>query len=400
MQTSIRALGALNFFMADVRDGLGPFLGVYLQSQQWSPGQIGIVMTIGGLAGVAATTPAGVLVDRSRAKRSIVVVSALAIVLASLVMLFVPALWMTAGAQVVNGIAAALLGPAIAGITLGLVRQSGFAHQLGRNEALNHAGNVASALLAGVFGYVFGIGAVFVVMSAMALAAIVATWFIDPAKIDYAAARGGTSEGKASGFSVLLTCAPLLVVAATMLLFHLGNAAMLPLLGQAMVAAEGGDPSATTGATIVIAQIVMVPVALLAARMAVRQGYWNLFLLALIALPIRCAVAAALPGMTGLVLVQILDGVGAGLLGVAVPGLVARILDGTGHVNAGLGAVMTMQGIGAALSPALGGVVAEKFGYQAAFVALGIFAALALVVWLAARPLTSHACSGGTIMPA
>ena len=53
MASSILALNALNFFMADVRDGLGPFLGVFLQQRHWSPGEIGIVMTIGGLAGMA-----------------------------------------------------------------------------------------------------------------------------------------------------------------------------------------------------------------------------------------------------------------------------------------------------------------------------------------------------------
>jgi MFS family permease len=95
-------------------------------------------------------------------------------------------------------------------------------------------------------------------------------------------------------------------------------------------------------------------------------------------------------GPIGLVPVQVLDGVGAGLLGVAVPGLVARILAGTGHVNAGLGTVMTMQGIGAALSPALGGFVAEKLGYAASFMVLGAVALVALVLWLATRRMTAQ----------
>jgi MFS family permease len=85
-----------------------------------------------------------------------------------------------------------------------------------------------------------------------------------------------------------------------------------------------------------------------------------------------------------------LDGVGAGLLGVAVPGLVARILSGTGHVNAGLGAVMTMQGVGAALSPALGGYVAEKLGYASSFLVLGAVALVALVLWTVTRPITAE----------
>src|SRR5262249_39655779 len=154
-------------------------------------------------------------------------------------------------------------------------------------------------------------------------------------------------------------------------LFHLGNAAMLPLLGQSLVAQGAGDPSAYTGATIVVAQLTMVPMAILAARLAQTRGYWIVFVLALSALPIRGVTAALAGGPLGLVPVQVLDGVGAGLLGVAVPGLVARLLSGTGHVNAGLGAVMMLQSVGAGLSPALAGLVAEAFGYGTAFLVLG-----------------------------
>jgi MFS family permease len=392
MSGSQPALNALNFFMADVRDGLGPFLGVYLQSEQWSPSEIGLVMTVGGLVGMAATAPLGALVDRIEAKRALVAASAVVTVMASMVILFAPGFLNTAVAQGINGVAGAAIGPAIAGITLGLVGQSGYAHQIGRNEAFNHAGNVAAAVLAGVLGYAFGIGAVFVVMAAMAMASLVATFFVDPAKIDHRAARGlpaAGHDGQASGWSTLVTSKPLLVLAATLLLFHLGNAAMLPLLGQALVS-RGGDPSAYTGATVVVAQLTMVPMAILAARLAETRGYWVVFVLALLALPVRGAVAGLVTDPAGLVPVQVLDGVGAGLLGVAVPGLVARILSGTGHVNAGLGAVMAIQGIGAALSPTLGGYVAERLGYATAFLVLGAVALIALLLWIATRAMTAR----------
>ena len=392
MTGSQPALSALNFFMADVRDGLGPFLGVYLQSEKWSPSKIGLVMTIGALVGMAATAPLGALVDRIKAKRAMVVVSAIITVLASMVILFAPGFVNTVVAQGINGVAGAAIAPAIAGITLGLVGQKGYAHQVGHNEAFNHAGNVTAAVLAGGFGYFFGIGAVFVVMAAMALASLAATWFIGPNKIDHRVARGlpdTKDDGHASGWSTLATSKPLLVLAATLLLFHLGNAAMLPLLGQAL-AARGGDPSAYTSATIVVAQLTMVPMAIGAARLAETRGYWIVFLLALLALPVRGAIAALVTGPLGLGPVQVLDGVGAGLLGVAVPGLVVRILSGTGHVNAGLGAVMTMQGVGAALSPALGGYVAERLGYPASFLVLGSVALVALLLWVVTRPMTAE----------
>lgn len=175
------------------------------------------------------------------------------------------------------------------------------------------------------------------------------------------------------------------MLAITMMLFHLGNAAMLPLLGQAVVARGQADPSAFTAATIVVAQLVMIPVALLAGRYAERHGYGWLVTVALAALPLRGAVAALWPSPWAVIPVQVLDGVGAGLLGVALPGLVERSMRGSGHVNGGLGAVMTIQGIGASLSPALGGWVAHRFGYGTAFGLLGAASASALVVFVLAK---------------
>ena len=385
--------------MADVQAGLGPFLGVYLQARHWPPAEIGIVMTIGGISAMVAATPLGALVDQVRWKRAIVIIAAIAITLASIAILPRQGFALVAATQVVMGIAAAAIGPAIAAITLGLVRQQGFAHQLGRNQAYNHAGNVAAAALAGGCGYIFGLGAVFVVLAVTAALSVVSALRIDANEIDHRAARGAAAPdgGRIAGFAVLVQSKPLIVLGATLTLFHLGNAAMLPLLGQALVAHGDGDASAFTGATIVIAQTTMVPVALLAARLAEQKGYWLIFLLALIALPIRGIVASLVTSPWGLGPVQILDGVGAGILGVAVPGLVARLLSGTGHVNAGLGAVMTLQGIGAALSTTVGGIIAQRLGYSASFLALGAIAGLALILWIAARSLTVGACAGHAV---
>lgn len=205
MTRSLAALEALNFFMADIRDGLGPFLGVYLQGKGWSPAEIGTVMTIGGLATVFATAPAGALVDKVRAKRAIMVVSAVVTVIVSFAILAFPGFPLTALTQVASGVTGAIIPAAIAGITLGIVRQKGFPHQLGRNEAYNHAGNLAAAVLAGVFGYLFGIEAVFYVMAAMALGSVVSTALIDPKDIDHDAARG-LSEDKPSAGSISRCC--------------------------------------------------------------------------------------------------------------------------------------------------------------------------------------------------
>lgn len=392
----LAALAALNLFLADVRDGVGPFLGVFLQEKGWGPAEIGLVMTLGGLVGMAATMPMGALVDASRAKRAIIVIGSAAILAASLTILAIPQFAAVAVAQAVNGVAAAALLPAIAGLTLGLVGPAGFDHQLGRNEAFNHAGNILAAVLAGVLGWWFGLPAVFALLGAMALLGALSALAIPAAAIDHEAARGGSGAVAGEGHESVgkLLREPALVTAAiTFGLFHLGNAAMLPLFGQAMVATAGADPSGLTAATVVVAQGTMIPMALVAAWLGQRSGYRLVLLLALAALPIRGVIAAAAVhygAAWALIPVQMLDGVGAGLLGVATPGLVARILAGSGRFNLGLGFAMTAQGIGASLSTLLGGVVAQRLGYPAAFLALGGVAVLAAGAYLIGG------CPGGT----
>ena len=385
---SLRALNAVNFFLADVRDGLGPFLGVFLIGQGWGTETIGLVMTVGGIAGMLATTPLGILADATRAKRFVIGLCAALVVAASLLILFAPTVGWVAASQVATGIAGAAIGPALAGLTLGLVGQAGLAHQLGRNEAWNHGGNVVAAALAGLLGYRWGLPAVFALMTAMALGSIASVLLVRPEDIDHDTARGleragdGAAEAPSS-FAVLLRCPPLLVLAGTLMLFHFGNGALLPLLGQQVASDGSADPAVYTAATIIIAQLTMIPVALGAARTAERHGYFVVMLAALIALPVRAVLAALWASPWAVVPVQVLDGVGAGLRGVAVPGLVARILRGTGHVNAGLGAVMTVQGVGASLSPLVAGWIAARYGFTAAYLSLGAMAALALVAWMA-----------------
>ena len=131
----------------------------------------------------------------------------------------------------------------------------------------------------------------------------------------------------------------------------------------------------------------MIVAALAAMRLAETQGYWLVLLISFLALPIRGVFAAYVISKWGIYPVQILDGVGAGLQSVATPGLVARILNGTGRVNVGQGAVMTMQGLGAALSPIIGGWTAQALGYPFAFLMLGGFALASVALWLGFAPL-------------
>ena len=305
--------------------------------------------------------------------------------------------WLVAMSQVATAIAGAAIGPAVAGITLGIVRQAGFNRQNGHNQALNHAGNMTGAALSGLLGWQFGFAAVFWLAAAFGILSIASVLMIPSAAIDDDEARGlhrdSKDDGKVGGITVLLECKPLLVLAAALACFHLGNAAMLPLYGMAVVSTKQGDPAGFVAITIVVAQGVMILASLIAMRLAEKQGFWLVLLISFIALPIRGIVAATLISRWGVYPVQVLDGIGAGLQSVAVPGLVARILDGTGRVNVGQGAVMSMQGLGASLSPAIGGWLAQEIGYSAMFLVLGSFALGSIALWLGFASVLRPACA-------
>ena len=281
-------------------------------------------------------------------------------------------------------------GHAISGLTLGLAGQAHLPAQLGRNEAWNHAGNAASAVLGGAVGWFYGIGGVLLVMAGMGLLSLLAVRGIQPQHIDYAAARGLETAERArmagpvpSRLSLLFGDKALLCTGGIMLFFHLGNAAMLPLLGQSAVAHFDVDPAVYTACTVLVAQGTMILTALWAAWLAPRRGYGPALFCALIALPIRGLIAGFWQSPWNIVPVQILDGVGAGIMGVVTPGMVALLLRGSGHINLGLGMVMTLQGIGAAFSSTWGGVVAGRYGYSMAFLALAVAPCVALLLLLA-----------------
>jgi len=379
-------LDLTNFFLADVRDGMGPFLATFLTEKGgWDPARIGLVMTLSGLAEVVVQGPAGALVDRVRGKRWLIVAGSVAIALSCLGLLLTQEfVWVLLG-QMVARAAAAVIGPALAGITLGMVGPTGMASRLGRNEAWNHAGNLTAAGGAGLLALELGIDAVFALLAAMTIGAILSVASIPASAIDPRLARGLGRETDTAPASVWQTLRDpvLLGFAVTLALFHLGNGAMLPLLGQRLALADPERATTWMSACIVVAQLTMIGVALLAGRAAERYGHRWLVVVALAVLPVRGILAAWSADPWMLLPVQVLDGVGAGILGVVVPLIVADLTFGSGRFNTALGAVMTVQHLGGALSGVFGGTLAASQGWATAFLLLGVPPLVALGVFVA-----------------
>ena len=399
-----RALDALNFFLADVRDGLGPYLAIYLVAVRgpthgWNEATAGLVLTIAGIVGLLAQTPAGWLLDRSTRKPAIVIAAALVVTLGSVSLPFVHGFGPVAVTQSLAAAAGALFAPAIAAITLGLFGAHAFSARVGRNEAFNHAGNAVSAALAGVLAWRFGPVVVFYLMAGLTVASVSAALRIDSRQIDDAVARGldcapesiDTDCDPSPSWRVLLEQKALLLFAALAFLFHLANAAMLTSVSQLLARTVGKDQATSlTAACIVAAQLVMVPMALLVGRKAEVWGRKPLFLLAFAVLAARGALYTLSRDPWWLVAVQALDGVGAGIYGALFPIVVADLTRGSGRFNVAQGAVATAQGLGAALSATLAGTIIVSAGYAPTFLTLAAIAGGGLALYALAMPETRN----------
>jgi predicted MFS family arabinose efflux permease len=391
-----RALDALNFFLADVQGGLGPYLAVYLLTvRHWDEARIGIVMSAAGIAGIVAQAPAGGLVDTLRAKRALIAIATAAVTGLAMALAVLSGFWGVAIVQAATGICGAVFGPAIGAASLGIVGHRAFAARNGRNEAFNHAGNAFAAAAAGIAAWEFGPVAVFFLLAGMAVASLASVLAIPANAIDHEVARGlpdgkQQGHGQPSGFAVLLSSRPLLIFTICVVLFHLANAAMLPLVGQKLALQNKNFGTAAMSACILSAQLVMVPMAILVGRKADDWGRKKLFLAGFLILPIRGALYTLSDDPAWLIGVQLLDGIGAGLFGALFPLIVADLTWGTGRFNVTRGAVQAAQGIGASLSTTIAGLIVVADGYSFVFLALAAIAVAGLVLFWLAMPETRN----------
>ena len=163
---------------------------------------------------------------------------------------------------------------------------------------------------------------------------------------------------------------------------------MLPLVGEKVTLGQSRGASALMSACIIAAQVVMVPVAVLASRFAESWGRKPVFLIGLAVLPVRGFLYTLTVNPYLLVGIQLLDGIGAGIFGVVSVLVVADLTWGTGRFNFTQGALATATGIGAALSNLLTGFVVKAAGFNAGFVTLAAIAAAGLLFYAAAMPET------------
>ncbi|MBW4089824.1 MAG: MFS transporter [Proteobacteria bacterium] len=406
-----RALDLLNFFLANVQTGFGPFVAVYLTAHKWTEGDIGLMLSVGTIVGVASQLPAGALVDATTAKRAATATAIGGIMAAALLLALWPVALGVMAAEVLHGIASSVLTPAIAALSLRLVGRAALGERLGRNAAFGAVGNGLAAAAMGAAGSTLGTRAVFWLTAALGVPALAAVALLPRQAVRRAdappEATGPAAAPEApraaapfrTSIVALLSDRRLLIFAAALVLFFLANAEVLPLAASLMTRQAGTRASLIIAAAIVLPQAVVALTSGWVGREAERRGRRPLLVLGWTILPLPGVLLALLPTPAVLLAGQALGGVSAAVIGVMLPLTAADLTRESGHFNLCIGLFGLCAAGGATLGTALGGALADMAGNRVAFLCLAAIGLAGAALLATFMPETRAATPAGRVDP-
>lgn len=375
-----RGLDGLNFFMANVQTGFGPFISVYLTAQAWTQGQIGVALSVGAAAFMVSQVPAGALVDAVRSKRWLTTVAILSIMGSALMLALVPARLPVYVAELVHGAAGCIITPAIAAMsmTVAAAGHISFGERLGRNARFASIGSGLAAAAMGAIGYWVSERSVFLLTVVLAVPAI---GFLRLVHDESDRVQRARPPRQPLGDALLDR--RLLIFGACCACFHLANAAMLPLAAAEVTKRAGSVAELVIAACLVVPQLVVAALSPAVGRWAEQFGRRTVLIAGFSAVPLRGVLLAFSTQPETVVLFQVLDGVSGAVFGVLLPLVVADITRGTGRFNLSMGAIGLAIGAGATLSTTLAGFAADYFRVQGALLGLaGAGLVAVLLLWL------------------
>eukprot|EP00584_Thalassiosira_punctigera_P006413 CAMPEP_0172533764 /NCGR_PEP_ID=MMETSP1067-20121228/6351_1 /TAXON_ID=265564 ORGANISM="Thalassiosira punctigera, Strain Tpunct2005C2" /NCGR_SAMPLE_ID=MMETSP1067 /ASSEMBLY_ACC=CAM_ASM_000444 /LENGTH=477 /DNA_ID=CAMNT_0013318445 /DNA_START=149 /DNA_END=1582 /DNA_ORIENTATION=+ len=410
------AFALVSFFLGELGDGLNIFQGIYLVELGWNEGSVGIALSLMGFTALVVQTYAGDVIDKTHFdRRAFLSLASVATAFSASAILFVHEgnedHLLIFATKIIEGISSSFIGPCVAALTLATFGPDVFDDVMASNIFWGHVGSVASAVLAGVAGYVLypDIKYCFLVIGFSALMAVGGVQFLPEGnpllgrgllvREEGVPAGKGTLDGEvaqpgeyvnaeeerpkfhsleseeklASSYWEVFGDRKTLVLCLTGFFFHFANANVLLVLGELM-GGDNEDGSVSRSAipliasAIVLAQFTMTVATYVGDALTKRGvGRKPLFMAGLLTLPVRCALIIFWKdaGDSWLLSTQFLDGLGGGFFGLLHPYLVNDIAFGSGRFNVLMGLTASCFGLGATLSNLLGQMIVEKLGHVA-----------------------------------
>ncbi|MBS0238273.1 MAG: MFS transporter [Proteobacteria bacterium] len=378
------------FFLADAQVGFGPFLTVYLTAEKWTNADIGLVLTIGSLFALVGQVPAGALVDAIGRERTLAAACTLTVGATAFSIAIWPTFYAVFLAQVFHSAASVVIGPALAAISLGLVGHNLIGERMGRNARFSSLGSMFAAASMGASGYYLSSQAVFFVSAAMTIPAVMALYLIQPSDFhrEELEPKHEPEYHLLRATKTIFGKRQLLILAASVCLFHLANAAVLPLAANLITLRSSKSATVLVALCIIVPQFIVALISPWIGRYGDQHGRRPLLLLGFAALPVRAVLMSFSADPEVMVAIQFLDGISASVLGVLVAGIVADVTQDSGNFNLALGFIGVAMGIGASISTTLAGEIALHFGTSTAFLTLAVIGFLGFLVVTLAMPET------------
>jgi predicted MFS family arabinose efflux permease len=384
---SLRGLDWFVFFVADVQTGFGPFIAVYLTTQKWTQIDIGFVLTVGGLISLFGQIPGGALLDAIKSPRRAAAIAVTLICISALILAIWPTYPGVLASRILHAGASCVLGPAIAALSLGLVPRSKIGERFGRNASFAAIGTGVAAAVMGFCGYYISNQAVFFVTAALGVPALISLFQIKAEEINVAQSHGGERQRLPRFRDVMHFAAShpsIFTFAFCVFLFHLANAAILPLIASSFTLRSSSTATVLIAVAMVVPQLCVALVSPFVGRKTQSVGRRPLLLFGFGALVIRITLTATTVDPISIVVIQVFDGISAAVLGVLVPLIIADLTRNTGRFNLAQGIVGCAMGLGASISTTVAGFLADRFSTYIAFIGLDVVAAVGmLTVWLA-----------------
>jgi MFS family permease len=383
-------LDCLNFVIGSIQTSFGTFVAFYLADLGWSKESVGLALATGQIAGVLGQIPGGAITDATSWKRGFAAVGILMSMGAALILATAPLFVLVFVAQALDGLTAAIVTPAVAAISLGLVGRRGMSSRTGRNYRFAAAGIAVTALAQGLVGSYVSKNAIFLATAILCALALVALSFIRSNEIDYARARNALAADGARFQSVrqLIRNRPLITFVLCLMLFQFADASVVPLLSQTIGESKAANSSLQISGLIVSTQLVVMLLAPWVGYLSEGYGRKPLLLLGFGVEAIRSVLLAVTTDYNFMLVGQALGGVTSAIVEVLVIVIITDLTARTGRFNLVGGAVTMLLGIAASLSVAASGFLFGAVGHAPTFMSFAVIAGLSTILAWALLPET------------